>query len=268
MEIKINIQKKHLFVFSILVSALIVSFLVVAYGTNNPQTFGHSVGELNWNDEIQGDVKLSGSVIVNQQEALTSNANYISVGDIITDDGARGLKLRAGDTDRVTIEQTGDIVFNTQGAFNINQGNLNLLNGNLNVNNGDIQAKGKIYNSNDCIDITPSPVLTPQAIPVPDECMDNECLILVKYSGLGCVGSYRFTTYKQSDYAISGLFNRGVWRSDSLSGKLNGENDDMILVFGGSWGIWDDWSGVGGETNKDQWYWYPNGCAQALYVCK
>lgn len=52
MKIEVNIEKKHFF--GLLALGLIVLGVVgvIAYGTSTPNVFGHSVGEINWNDDI------------------------------------------------------------------------------------------------------------------------------------------------------------------------------------------------------------------------
>lgn len=52
MKLVINLEKKYFF--SLLAFSLMVLGVVgvVAYGTNSPSNFGHSVGEINWGDNI------------------------------------------------------------------------------------------------------------------------------------------------------------------------------------------------------------------------
>ncbi len=117
MEIKINIEKSHLYIFSVIVGILIGVFIVNAFGTNSPSNFGHSVGELDWSQRINSDVDIGGAITVNGQRALSSDATSIKVGDLAGGDGPRDLMLRAGDKDSVIIYQNGDIVI--QGTLDI-----------------------------------------------------------------------------------------------------------------------------------------------------
>jgi len=52
MEIKINIEKRHFFVLAGSVLILWILVFVIAFGTNNPSNFGHSVGEIDWSQPI------------------------------------------------------------------------------------------------------------------------------------------------------------------------------------------------------------------------
>jgi len=49
MKIQVNIEKKYAFVIIAVFLVLAVSIGVIAYGTNNPETFGHSSTEINFN---------------------------------------------------------------------------------------------------------------------------------------------------------------------------------------------------------------------------
>ena len=58
-----NVEKKYFF--SLIALGLIVLGIVgaVAYGTNNPSNFGHTVGEIYWGDKIDGNVSADGFCI-------------------------------------------------------------------------------------------------------------------------------------------------------------------------------------------------------------
>ena len=70
MEIKINIEKRHLYLFAGVIGILIGVFIGVAYndppypGSQNPATFGHSVDEMDWSKQIQSSISIRDNVIV------------------------------------------------------------------------------------------------------------------------------------------------------------------------------------------------------------
>jgi hypothetical protein len=72
MRLEVNIEKKYFF--GLLALGLIVLGIVgvIAYGTNNPQNFGHSVGEIDWNGIVQGQVKSSGGFCIGEDDCINS----------------------------------------------------------------------------------------------------------------------------------------------------------------------------------------------------
>lgn len=65
MRFEVNIDKKYFFI-SLVVGLIFIGIIgVIAYGTYNPQFFGHSVGEINWDEAIPGNVTAAGFCIVN-----------------------------------------------------------------------------------------------------------------------------------------------------------------------------------------------------------
>ncbi|MEM4330929.1 MAG: hypothetical protein QW273_02890 [Candidatus Pacearchaeota archaeon] len=78
MKIEINIEKNHLIII-VLFIFLVSSFFVYAYnsGVNrgNPQKMGHSVDEIDWSKQIQGNLNVSGTI----------NANRICIGSTCKD---------------------------------------------------------------------------------------------------------------------------------------------------------------------------------------
>ncbi len=71
----IKIEKRHVYVFVALVVLLIGIFVIRAYGSNIPSTFGHSAGEI--------DVTIGGQT-KNLQQAIDNKniGNVVMVGDI------------------------------------------------------------------------------------------------------------------------------------------------------------------------------------------
>ena len=277
MKIEVDIRKKYFFVFSIVVAVLIGAFFVFAYnpsGTGGvPSVMGHSVDEMDWSQQIQGDVKLSGEVEVNGQKSLRSDVNYISVGDLVSGDGTRGLILRAGDADRVTVTQAGDVAVE-QGTLNVNNGNLNVLNGNLYVS-------GKISDGDSCEQVFDS-VNCPASgeMDVPTECINAECLIFIWITP----SRYFFAKVRQEsvDIPSRGTFNvwtssatgESDWDTSSKGGAgFNGDvYNDVITRWerdGWSVNLRDDRAGV--EENPLKWSW---DCANndnhdfKVYVCE
>ena len=65
MKIEVNISKTHFFI--LLGAVLLLGIIVVvgAFNTNTPSSFGHSVGEINWNDPIPQSISVNGNVDAN-----------------------------------------------------------------------------------------------------------------------------------------------------------------------------------------------------------
>ena len=136
MEIKINIAKRHLYIFSAIVGVLIGILTVNAFDSGGPASnFGHSVDEVDWSKAIQDNLLVNGIVSVKGQGTLDSDANYISVGDLSSGDGPRGLKLRAADSDAIKIEQNGNVgIGTTPGAFKLDVQGNERISGTLRLN--------------------------------------------------------------------------------------------------------------------------------------
>ncbi len=103
MKIEVNITKKRFFVLLFAILLLGIIGVVYAFGTNNPSKFGHSVGEIDWDQEIPDSIKVRGLVTVNGQQVLYSDDGAITVGDLVGGDGTRNLILRANDKPQVII---------------------------------------------------------------------------------------------------------------------------------------------------------------------
>ena len=75
-----NVEKKYFF--GLLVLSLIVLGIVgvVAYGTSSPSNFGHSVGEINWDEAIPKLCLggLGGNCIISWADVNGSNATFVS----------------------------------------------------------------------------------------------------------------------------------------------------------------------------------------------
>lgn len=109
MRIEVNVTKKRFFVLLFAILLLGVVGVVYAFGTNNPSNFGHSVGEIDWEQEIPNSIKVKGLITVNGQQALYADGEAITVGDLAGGDGQRDLILRAGDGPRMIIDKVGNI---------------------------------------------------------------------------------------------------------------------------------------------------------------
>lgn len=115
MKIEVNISKTY---FIILLGAVLLLGVVgigYAFGGNKPDVMGHSVNEVDWNDQIQGDINVRGSVklgsflYVGGQRTILDDGASIWLGDIDGGDGERGLILRAGDNPRIIIDKVGNV---------------------------------------------------------------------------------------------------------------------------------------------------------------
>lgn len=75
MKIEVNIEKKYFFVIIAAIALLIGVFVVHAYGGNSPMVVGHSVNEINWNDEVP---------TLKAQTVIVSNTLRYALPEIIT----------------------------------------------------------------------------------------------------------------------------------------------------------------------------------------
>lgn len=75
MKIEVNIDKKY---FIVLLSAIIIIggiIISIAYGTSTPSTFGHSVGEMDWNQNINSNVSVIGNLNVTGNIRISGNTS-------------------------------------------------------------------------------------------------------------------------------------------------------------------------------------------------
>jgi len=234
MEIKINIEKRHLYIFSVIIGILIGVFAVNAFnltGTGGvPSNFGHSVDEIDWSKTINENITIGGFLSVGGQKVANSNPTAILLGDLISGDGTRDLLLKAGDGDRVMILSNGNVGIGTNAPTE-----------SLDVN-GDIASSRKIYSRHNCRSISTQPLGGSGnfAVDVPNECIDNTCLIVLStVSG----SYYTARTYYQTTYAVSqvpGFSPRSPWTVGPYfdGGGFFGHNfivsaDDNIARFNG-----------------------------------
>ena len=112
MKIEVNISKKYFFI--LLGAILLLGIVVYVKAAAVDTSVFHGVNQIDWGQIIPGDINVGGSVFVGGQGALSSDATSIKVGDLISGDDSpgvpRGLVLRAGDQDRITITKEGDVI--------------------------------------------------------------------------------------------------------------------------------------------------------------
>ena len=148
MKIEVNITKTRFFTLLGVILLLGLVVYVRAFGGDNPSVMGHSVGEIDWTEQIQGDiivrdnVKLGSSLEVSNQKTITSDTTSIFVGDWEGngpgEDGLRRLVLRAGGADRVIIDTSGNV-----GIAKVPTSQLDV--------NGNIRGEGLIIGSSNII---------------------------------------------------------------------------------------------------------------------
>ena len=265
MEIKINIKKKHLYIFSAIIGVLIGVLIVNAYNSGgtggSPVLFGHSVDEIEWSQVIPF-LKWSNSRLRPEE----------------------GGSIELGGDD--TISGTGNpyIDFHFNGLTeNYNMRVTNNANARLDIRNssgeGDLLVYGKVYNRNDCRRILNQPNAGSQSgiVDVPNECIDNECLIAIVDGANLLVRHYR-----QGRYDISASFDKRFWEGSSLKGygsgltfnpgddsfAENGDIADKILEW--TWGsgrVTLDDDGPSDST-YNRWSWSSQNNGFSLYVCR
>ncbi len=264
--VTINFEKKHLYIFSALIGIFIGILFVNAFGTNNPPVFGHSVGEIFWGDTIDSNVLIGngrrlfvGGEIALQEE--NDATRRILVGST---SGGGGLGLFGGGVERISILTNG----------NVGIGDSNPVE-KLHVE-GNLYARGKIYNLNTCREIHDQNSPGSGAIPVPTECINNLCLIVIVEGP-----RIAFVHYRQEVYDINGnIINVGT---PSAAGKssnmfavvwgpeagINGDSvSNLILsVITLSGGPQIHLNDDGFETNANEWSWDSQGTGFKLYAC-
>jgi len=103
--IKINFSNKFVYTFVFLGILLLIAVGVYAYGTSDPSTFGHSAGELEFEDGFivqEGDVVISsgkvgiGTPVTSHQLEVNGNIGTTGiVADVVEGDVIRTLNLEA-----------------------------------------------------------------------------------------------------------------------------------------------------------------------------
>ena len=64
LNIQINFTKRALYTIISFLVILLVGVVVYAFGTSNPETFGHSAGELDLSEGVQGNAVFNGDIEV------------------------------------------------------------------------------------------------------------------------------------------------------------------------------------------------------------
>src|SRR3989344_3434809 len=232
MKIEVNIGKRYFLILlgTILLLGLVVYVRAVAVDT---KVF-HGVDQVDWNEQIQGDinvrdsVRLGSSLYVGGQRTITDDGASILMGDIVGGDGSRGLILKAGDNNRVTITAAGDVGIGKNPSTKLDV-------------SGNIFAAGKIYNDNGCrgvLQSTKNGENADSSINVPDECKDNDCFVFLRSNGWAS-GAFSYIHYKQMGYSIPGGSNIVIWDSNTV-GEKRANN------FG--WDVPAEASGVNGDS--------------------
>ncbi len=123
MDLHIKVEKKHFYFLSLVMGIVIGILLVNAYnpgaGPGSPLAAsirGHSVDEIDWSQTIPENVLIADNkyLAVGGQSVITErDANTLVIGDVAGSDGSSKLVLRAGNNDRMTITDSGDVGIGT-----------------------------------------------------------------------------------------------------------------------------------------------------------
>jgi|SRR3989344_4966602 len=123
MEIKINIAKRHLYIFSAIVGVLIGILTVNAFDSGGPASnFGHSVDEVDWSKPIQGGLLVNGPISVRGQSALDSDvgSGYVKVGDLASGGDLLGFKAYSNGVAVIVAETNGNVgIGTTPGGYKL-----------------------------------------------------------------------------------------------------------------------------------------------------
>ncbi len=299
--VKINIEKKHLYIFSAIIGVVLGLLVVNAYNPSGfggtPSTFGHSIDEVDWNTPIVETTINEPALSISRDFSLIRVMRlYSNLGpggyNPITQAGDVGLIFTGGasgsiDTGNLVIapwaSSIGGIRINSLGRVGIGVSSPQAT---LDVG-GDIIANGRIFSKNNCKEITPPEGNDGIAgfqigsILVPSECMNNECTLLMQSSA-----GYAITRYKQRDNIESGEFsNIHIWSTSDIyitdltfspvpsdaDGRIGRNGDSIDTLFLGFAGggtyvkLYDDFGGV--EVENNEWTWESVGTDFGLHVC-
>lgn len=77
MDIHVHIEKRHLYLFVGVIGILIGVLIVIAYNPSgsggNPVNFGHSVDEMDWNQEIQNNIRIRDNATIGGRIGIGTN---------------------------------------------------------------------------------------------------------------------------------------------------------------------------------------------------
>lgn len=104
MKIEVNIEKKYAFLIVGIILALGIGGYVYAFGGSAPATMGHSMGEIDWSQQIQGNVSVSGNLAVGGN--LSLSGDVCANGKCLSNAG--GVELGYAQTKTVAIIDASD----------------------------------------------------------------------------------------------------------------------------------------------------------------
>lgn len=286
MEFKINIKKRHLFVFCIVLA--VIGGLIFAYAydatnnwANDPATMGHSANELEWSKPIMNNVKIGSSANPTMRLGINVDPSFN------LDVGGNAKISSSFEANSANIVQ--NLIVGGKLGVGINPTER------LDVN-GNIYANGKIFHAHTCRQIVDSWVDFPstgvsgessgKSFDVPSECINNKCLLVLD-------GFDARIFYEQNEYVANGV-SKTLWESSGLvtdpsvnidkpdnmatgniqqqpnSRGINGDNLDQFIfrvkTAANTWiALQDDAQGA--EISSTKWRYQNLGWAFKLYVC-
>ncbi len=288
--VTIQIQKRHMYFFSLVVGIVLGILVVNAYNSSpaDPTKFGHSTDEIDWSKSIASTVTMSKRLTVGPMTSAATfpNSNFIETsgpfGGLLLLD--RTLSSWPSSTppagNRFMLYNYGGIAHiwtdNSADVFSID-------------NNGDINATGemrvgvnKMYASHDCTIVVSVAATGQGSVAVPDICKDNECL-LVLWDNVGNVlsaGYYRQSHYTNGNsggapfditpWSMRGAAHLGGAATPDATPSFgfNGMDQEEILGWTGSGYYVHLFDDSGAEMNPDSWFYQSVSNGFKLVACK
>lgn len=309
MKIEVNLTKTKFFILLGAILLLAGIFVVYAFGGSQPSIVGHSVGEIDWSSLIQSiilrDLRMGYGDYngANPYELLRLVSSQGNVGGIMhsrTGDygdntltlfsyNSRDILLRAPNAD-IILGPSGDSSTRVGVGTATPTSKLD-VNGNTRIQ-GDLNVLGKISDDNACtvfINRAAGSANPNGAYPIPSECQNNECLIIISANVGGIARTY--ASYNQNAYTTVGIGPLSVtlWEKEYSGGAVangygpstfqapthttftNGDGISSIIVGleeSNHIYLYDDRSS---ETSSIQWYLDANMASSVPYdivVCR
>jgi len=134
MEIKVNITKRYFYSILGILLIILVVLSVTAFNSGGPASnFGHSVDEVDWSKTIIGNIAVTGKISAGTQDIAIVNGLDITLGDVGSSDGPRGLKLYSNSNPAIVIPTNGNVgIGTTPGPYKLDV-------------QGDIRVRGNTY---------------------------------------------------------------------------------------------------------------------------